>query len=582
MKNVPLGEPGIGPDGAPTRAHDQTPRTRRAFSYQDYAAYTLLLRSIDGNPYTEVWIEHHEDILATRKDGRYDLYQVKTREPSDEPWMVGDKPIIEAMKRFCLMELSHGESIAKYYIYSNLRPYVPSPEAGEERRVRSLHVLQHEILSKESDQQSSECIEKIRKLAIDLDVKQDILLSVVRKMDFVIGPALTSFRNDLSAVLCSARPGLVKWPIRVALDLQYELLRLVEAAGSADVPPLFLHTSPVSAGGLPSAEISWRRVRVENIRQKISFRMLQRKILRTAALIGGIAVCMVIGGIVFRPLFRVTALQHALNVVQNSGGSVLPAEFNESVAIIRAAGKPLQHLDLDGANIECRDFSGLDMLRATGQTMHATGTTFDNSLLGGGIFSNSELNGAKFRHARMDNANFAKSNMLVSNLFAAEARNANFSEATLDGATFSHGVFSGADFSGANLSSAEIDGADFSKANLQNSVLKDANVSGTDFTGARNLTQDMLASACIIDRKLPVVDGPLKPTTRPCYTTKQGKDERQIKRFMTLFVGQMAVSEGYCRNFQLKFRAADSKLHPEGNEMIWYGADELTDAPTRN
>ncbi|WP_157654766.1 dsDNA nuclease domain-containing protein [Burkholderia ubonensis] len=581
MENVPLGEPGLGSNGAPARAHDQTPRTRRAFSYQDYVAYTLLMRSIDGSPHTEVWVEHHEDILAIRKDGRYDLYQVKTRESSDEPWLVSDKAILESIKKFCLIELSHGESVEKYYIYSNLRPYIPSPEAGEERRARSLHVLQHEIGLKEKEQWSIECAERIRKLIGELGVKEGVLLNVLKKIGFVVGPPLTLFQDDPTTVLCSARPGLVKWPVRNALDLQDELLRLVEAAGSARVPALFLHTSPVSAGGLPSAEISWRRIETETMRRKVSARMRQRKVGRVAAFIAGIIVCMAIGGIVFRPIFQVSALQHALNVVQNSGDGVLPAEFNESVAIIRASGKPLRHLDLDGANIECRDLSSLDMLRTTGQGMHATGVIFDNSLLGGGIFSNSELNGSKFRHARMDNSYFIKSNMLVSNLFAVEARNANFSEANLDGATLSHGAFSGANFVGTNLSSAEINGADFSKVNLKNAVLKDANVSGADFTGATNLTQEMLASACVIDGKVPVVDSPLKPTTKPCYTTHEGKKEREIKRFAMLFVGQMAVSEGYCRNSQLKFRAADSKLHPEGNETIWYGADELTDVPAR-
>lgn len=47
-----------------------------------------------------------------------------------------------------------------------------------------------------------------------------------------------------------------------------------------------------------------------------------------------------------------------------------------------------------------------------------------------------------------------------------------------------------------HLESAEIDGAEFSRTNLKNAVFKYANVSGTDFTGARNLTHDMLASAC--------------------------------------------------------------------------------------
>ncbi|WP_408733117.1 hypothetical protein, partial [Burkholderia ubonensis] len=84
---------------------------------------------------------------------------------------MSDKAILESIKKFCLIELSHGESVEKYYIYSNLRPYIPSPEAGEERRARSLHVLQHEIGLKEKEQWSIECAERIRKLIGELGVK---------------------------------------------------------------------------------------------------------------------------------------------------------------------------------------------------------------------------------------------------------------------------------------------------------------------------------------------------------------------------------------------------------------------------
>jgi uncharacterized protein YjbI with pentapeptide repeats len=574
MKNIPLGEPGLGPDGAPAKNHDQTPRTRRSFSYQDYAAYALLLKSIDGDPYTELWIEHHDDILAMRIDGRYDLYQVKTRE-SDEPWMVGDKPILDSIARFCATQANHGDEIAGYYIYSNLRPYVPARATAPERKARSFHTIQHELSLKNPEELLKEYADTFHIIKKATGADEDILISVLSKLHFIVGPSLDSFRADWPAALCVTRPKLKHWPIMEVLNLQNELLRRITAASSAEVPPLLLHTSPISAGGLPSIEISWRRISTLAIKRKVSRRMIQRKVFRSIFTIGKIAVCMVAGGILFRPLLQISPLQHALNVIQRSGNGVLPAEFDESVAIIRAAHKPLQHLDLDGANIECRDLSGLSMLRASGQSMHATGTTFDNSILAGAILNQSELNGAKFRYARMDNALLQKSNMLAANLFAAEARNANFSEATLNGANLSHGVFTGTNFNGANLESAEMRNADLSKTELNGVVLKDADVSGVNFTGARHLTQTMLASACVSDAKRPTVDKPLQPTTRPCYTTPQEQEERQVKRFAILAVGQMAVSQGYCKEFQHKFRPSDSTLHPQDNEKIWLGEDEL-------
>lgn len=574
MPNIPLGEPGLGPGGAPARAYDQTPRIRRAFSYQDYAAYSLLLKSIDGDPYIELWIEHHDDILATRKDGRYDLYQVKTRE-SGEPWMIGDKPIHDAIAKFCEIQLNHGDKVYEYYIYSNLRPYVPAPSATTERKARSFHALQHELSVKDPSALLPEYAETLQIIKKATGANQNILLSVLSKLRFVVGPPLDSFRADWPATLCTARPKLKRWPITEVLDLQNELLRRVEAAGSAGVPPLLLHTSPVSTGGLPSAEISWRRLSSSSIRRKVSQRMLKRKALGSVVSVGKVAVCMVLGGVLFRPLLQVTPLQHALNVIQYSRNGLRPAEFNESVAIVRAARRPLEHLNLDGANIECADLSSLEMLRTSGQSMHATGATFDKSILAGAVLNYSELNGAKFRHVRMDHVFFQKSNMLVANLFAAEARNANFSEATLTGANLSNGVFTGTDFSGANLGSVEMHNADFRETELKGAVLTDANVSGVDFTGAKHLTQEMLSSACISDTKPPIVDKLLKPTTKRCYATHQEQEDRQVKRFAMLAIGQMAVSQGYCKEFQHKFRPADSKLNPQDNDRIWYGGDEL-------
>jgi len=580
MKNVPLGEPGLGPDGTPAKAYDQTPYARRALSYQDYAAYALLLRSIDGEPYSELWIEHHEDILATREDGRYDLYQVKTR-ASGDPWTTKDRSIHEAIARFCVVESAYGGKVAHYFIYSNVGPYVPVSEAKVERKLRSFKILQHELSLSSPDQLLPEYAEAFQTIEKASGASQGVVLAVLSKLGFVPGPSLASFRAELPARLCEARRKLLDWTIKDVFKLEDELIRLIEAAGSAKVPPLLLHTSPISAGGLPSAEISARRISTLTIRSRVSRRMIQRKTFRLLKTCGKVAVCMVFGGLVFKPLLQVTPLQHALNVIQNSGGGVLPAEFNDSVAIVRAAHKPLTHLNLDGANIECRDLSDLSMIRAYGQSMHATGATFDRSILASAVFSQSELNGAKFRRARMDHVIFQKSNMLAANLFAAEARHSNFSEATLNAANLSGGFFAGADFSAAKLDSSEMSNADFANTNLKGTVLTDANVSGANFTGARNLTQAMLSSACVVDGKFPTVDEPLRPTAKPCYTTPVEKEQRQIKRMVLLAVGQLAVSHGYCKEFQHNYRSSNSTLHPENNEMIWYGDDEI-EGPSMN
>ena len=577
MTAVPLGEPDLGPGGSPNRSFDRAPHVRRAFSYQDYAAYALLLRSIDGFPHRELWVEHHEDILAIRSDGRYDLFQVKTSDSSPEPWMIGDKPIHDAIARFCAHEAIHRDEIVSYFLYSNVRPYVPANTATVERRARSFSILQHELSQNGVNQLTPEIAASLAIVQKAVSVSQDTLLEVIRKLRFMVGPSIDTISDNWPSALCVARPALKRWPIHEVVDLQNMLIHRIRSAGSAGAPPLLLHTSPVSAGGLSTAEVMWRRIDVGAMRRKVSRRMSRRKWSRVLLSVGKIAIWMVVGGIALRPILQVSPLQQAVNVIQHSRNGVLPADFNESVAIVRAAHKPLEHLDLEGANVQCLDLSGLNMLQASGQFMHATGTNFDNSILGGAIFGNSELNGAKFRHTHMDAISFEHSNMLVADLVGAEARNAHFDGASLTGANLSHGAFSGTDFSGADLQSTEMVDTDMSKTDLKGSVLTDANVSGVDFTGAKHLTQAMLSSACIVGTKAPVVDAPLKPPSKACYNTPQEREERQTKRLLTLAMGQLAVSQGYCKNFQHQFRPSDSKLYPNENEGMWFGPEEIGD-----
>lgn len=64
--------------------NDPGDETQRNFRYQAAYGVILLIGSLSGNlPYVSVYAEHHEDFLCERVDGKYDAYQVKTRNPED-------------------------------------------------------------------------------------------------------------------------------------------------------------------------------------------------------------------------------------------------------------------------------------------------------------------------------------------------------------------------------------------------------------------------------------------------------------------------------------------------------------------
>lgn len=61
---------------------DPGDETQRNFRYQHaYGVILLIAGAASVEPYSAVWCEHHEDVLAERVDGSYDAYQIKTRQP---------------------------------------------------------------------------------------------------------------------------------------------------------------------------------------------------------------------------------------------------------------------------------------------------------------------------------------------------------------------------------------------------------------------------------------------------------------------------------------------------------------------
>lgn len=159
--------------------------------------------------------------------------------------------------------------------------------------------------------------------------------------------------------------------------------------------------------------------------------------------------------------------------------------------------------------------------------------------------------------------------MIAANLYGAEARNAKMGGVNLDAANVSHGDFTGTDLSGVRLFLADLRGTDFQRADFTNAILQDADISGANFKGAKHLTQKMLDSACQSSSRNAIVDSPLKPPVRRCFSNSNDKEERMMKRLMILFTVQVAVIQGVCKDGTRWFRQADSKLHPEDNTKVF-------------
>lgn len=567
--HVPLGMPQHDPSGAPTLHYDQAPRIRRGFSYQDYAAFSLALRSLKDEGYTELWQEHHEDVLAVRRDGLYDLYQVKTRDQADSPWRLSDEELRKCLRRFCALEAQDGAKINRYVVYSNVKSYLPAPSAGAVARSQSPAVIKHELVNAASAALPVESRSIIDDLAGRFAVPVTVLETVLQKLDFVVGPGIDAFMEIAPFSLCDADPRLRNWPLNAVRRLQEDLVLRINKAGSLGaVTPLDLHTSLSGPTGVADAEVWSRRLSVPDIQDQVD-RWIRRRRRGKFAVVGGFgALAIIVGALLLRPVFQETPAQHALNVVQGSAGLVQPAEFRESIAIIRAAKLRLDGVSWNHADLVCQDMSGLSMARATGEGVKGTGANFDRAFLPSSWFKRGELNGSRFQFARMDEVTLEEANMVAANLYGAEARNAKMAGVTLNAANVSHGDFTGTDLSGANLSLADLRETDFQRADFTNAIFEDADISGANFKGAKHLTQEMLDSACQSSSRNAIVDSPLKPPSRMCFGNAKEKEERMVKRLLILFTAQAAVIQGVCKDGTRWFRQADSKLHPEDNTKV--------------
>jgi pentapeptide repeat protein len=102
-----------------------------------------------------------------------------------------------------------------------------------------------------------------------------------------------------------------------------------------------------------------------------------------------------------------------------------------------------------------------------------------------------DLSGKDLSSCYLGQANLSNAILVNANLFMADLNGANLADADL----------SGADLSATNLTNADLSGAILTDTNLLVADLKNANLIGASIEGARNLTQEQLATATLDQTK---------------------------------------------------------------------------------
>jgi uncharacterized protein YjbI with pentapeptide repeats len=186
--------------------------------------------------------------------------------------------------------------------------------------------------------------------------------------------------------------------------------------------------------------------------------------------------------------------------------------------------KKLMSADLSEADLQGIDLSGADLTDANLSNALLRKANLTKAKLFSADLSGADLSGASLIEADLTEANveltkFDRCVLSGANLMGAHASDASFRYAILVAADFSHATLQAADFQksvltdvlfiGANLTVANMDGANLWNANFRDAYVGGAyfvgaNLNGTDFMGARGLSDFQIRRADVLrTTKLP-------------------------------------------------------------------------------
>lgn len=107
------------PDYTPATG-DPGDETARRYRYQwTYAAITCCMLLDDTLDVSEVFCEHHEDVLLRHADDTFSGLQIKTRASDQEPWKASDPAVKRAFAKFVSLEVHFPDRFRAFHFLTN-------------------------------------------------------------------------------------------------------------------------------------------------------------------------------------------------------------------------------------------------------------------------------------------------------------------------------------------------------------------------------------------------------------------------------------------------------------------------------
>jgi Cap4 dsDNA endonuclease len=175
--------------------------TGRNFRYQHAYGVMLMAAARRGlRPYLAIWCEHHEDFLAERHDGLFNGYQIKTSRPERGAWRLTDGELTKSIGRFIDLVSEFGDKIGDLFFVSNTEFDEITPASSDEKRRGRCPRLFLNHVRNCAGRESVEApfCAAFDELQATCGCDADQLLTVLKRMDLILGPSRNEFDATLS------------------------------------------------------------------------------------------------------------------------------------------------------------------------------------------------------------------------------------------------------------------------------------------------------------------------------------------------------------------------------------------------
>ena len=246
---------------------DAGAETGYRFGYQDAWAATLACALLEeAAAFTELFCEHHEDILLKQVDGQYQGIQVKTRQLAGAAWKTEDEEVIKSLGRFVLLDAQFPKQFAKFVFATN-HFFFETSKSGKN--------LPHVLAESRKAGGLASAPPFLRQLAEDLarqtNRRAEEVLGTLKKTESTAGlPKLDDSRKTLrESIVRVYRPAQKAIP-RAIEKAASQLVAAVRAASSLehrDSLPAYLCFLKDAEGEERRRRIEGKRFTAERVRQ---------------------------------------------------------------------------------------------------------------------------------------------------------------------------------------------------------------------------------------------------------------------------------------------------------------------------